>query len=136
MECIEEETGFKIKKNENSNDMYEWGFDLTDFNDEENDGGGDVKFEELLKCFELRCEDGRDVKNGFEWSNSDKSIILITGNNPITGENRIRGRMNEPGYLSYVGVSCKCSSDLQDVINECRKRASYIKEESNARIYI
>ena len=141
-QIIEDKTGFKIKKYKDSNDMYEWGFDLTDFNVEETDGGGDAKFQELLEYFDLKLEDETNVKQdnrlgvAFEWSNSDKSIILITGNNPITGENFIRGRMNEPGYLSYVGVSCKSPSDLQHFINEFRKKASYIKEESNARIYI
>ena len=141
-QIIEEKTGFKIKKYKDSNDMYEWGFDLTDFNDEETDGGGDDKFQELLNDFNLTLEDETNVKQDnrlgvpFEWSNRDKSIILITSNNPITGENFIRGRMNKSGSLDYVGVSCKSPRVLQRFINEFRKKASYIKGESNERIYI
>jgi len=135
-QIIDKKTGFEIKKYK---DMYEWGFDLTDFNDEETKSGGVDKFQELLNDFDLKLEDVKqDNRLGvpFEWSNSDKSIILITSNNPITGENFIRGRMSESGYLDNVGVSCKSPRVLQRFIKKFRKKASYIKGESNERIYI
>jgi len=130
-ELIEDHTKFKIKKYK---DMYEWGFDLTDFNDKET--RGNAKFQELLDDFNLTLKQDNRLGVPFEWSNSDKSIILITSNNPITGENFIRGRMIKSGYLDNVGVSCKSPRVLQHFINEFRKKASSIKGESNERKYI
>jgi hypothetical protein len=124
-----------------------WGFDLTTFNndednyveDEENSDNecvqksGVVKFQELLDIFNLKFKKEDDL--GVQWTNEDNSIILVTANNPITGKHVFRKDI-EKGYLSSIGVSCKSTDDLQNVIDEIRTRATFIKEEANGREYI
>lgn len=129
-EEIEEVTGFKIKKQKNG--KYEWGFDLTDFNDDSGKNKGASKFQELLNKFEMELV---SMKEGFMWEN-EGSIVMVTANNPLTGKHHNIHREIEKGYLSYVGISCESPEILQEFINEFRKNASYIKEESNARQYI
>ena len=130
---MEYETGFEIEKQKNG--MYEWGFDLTDFN-EETEANGEIKFQELLDKFTLYYK-RQSEKEGFVWSNKDESIVMVTANNPITGEYCNYGdRKPEKGFLSYVGVSCKSTSVLQEFISEFRIKAAFIKEESNGRVYI
>lgn len=120
---MEYETGFEMEKHENG--MYEWGFDLTDFKESEEEVEGVKKFEELLEKFGMSYKGKRE---GYEWSNKEESIVMVTGNNPTTGQ--------EKGYLSYVGISCKSREVLQEFIKEFRNRAGFIKEESNGRLYI
>lgn len=134
---MEYETGFEMEKQENG--MYEWGFDLTDFKDEDeykrSEEEGVKKFEELLEKFSMSYKGYSESGVGYEWSDREESIVMVTGNNPITGEysdNKIR----EKGYLSYVGISCKSREVLQEFIIEFRNRAAFIKEESNGRLYI
>ena len=81
------------------------GFDLTDFKP-----GG---FKRFLKALGIPMiakgsstgapwSDGRS----FFWRNND--IIIITGNNPITGQYRDEGRRKpEKNYASYVGLKQK-----------------------------
>ncbi|NBP15272.1 hypothetical protein EBU95_12860 [bacterium] len=146
---VDDETGFEIEK-QSQTGRYDWGFDLTDFNeegdDEEGEDEGDeegdedrepenkgaIKFQELLNKFDLELV---SVNKGFMWEN-EGSIVLVTGNNPLTGKYYDNSRHPEKGYLSYVGVSCESPQLLQKFINEFRGRATYIKGESNARVYI
>jgi hypothetical protein len=140
----EDESELNIKKQENG--KYEWGFDLTDFNDDEERETGSMKFQELLDIFNLKLS---KESSGFIWVNTDDlwstnkdALMLVTGNNPLTGEYTLnpysgeRDRQNEKGYLSYVGVTCNSRETLQHFIEEFRNRASYIKGESNVREYI
>jgi vacuolar-type H+-ATPase subunit I/STV1 len=153
---IDEETQMEFKKQNNG--KYEWGFDLTDFNenDDENEdenenenenenekkeenekeNKGVIKFKELLNKFDLIYNGTSEGGRGFLWKNN--KIILVTGNNPISGiyYSGSGSRNIEKGYLSYVGVSCNSLKDLKDFIEEFRSKATYIKEEANERIYI
>jgi hypothetical protein len=136
-----EDTKLKIKQRNNG--KYEWGFDLTDFNDEydddydENDNTGALKFQELLDRFKLNLCTESD--GSFRWSNKDASLVLITGHNPITGE-YFRNSFKEKerkGYAGYVGVTCNSSIVLDNFVLEFRDKAGYIKDESrNRRNYI
>ncbi len=130
----ENEYGERLKI-EKHNGKYEWGFDLTDFNDE-NKSNGASKFKNLLDSFDMKFID--DNNNGSKWSNKDDSLILITGNNPITGEylRKDMRQQSEKGYLSYVGVSCTSIETLQRFLSEFKSKASFIKGESNNREYI
>lgn len=137
---MEYETGFEIEKQENG--MYEWGFDLTNFKESEDEykrseGEGVKKFKGLLEKFGMSYKGYTESEVGYEWSDREESIVMVTGNNPITGEYwDTKRRETEKGYLSYVGISCKSREVLQEFIIEFRRRATFIKEESNGRIYI
>jgi hypothetical protein len=96
---------------------YEWGFDLTSFVDE-ND------FQELLNKFDMELVSKKDRE--FLWEDKG-SILMVTSNDPLSGEK---------GYLGYVGIRCKSPERLQEFINEFKKKACYIKGESNRREYI
>jgi hypothetical protein len=142
---IDEKTQMEFKKQKN--EKYEWGFDLTDFNEEEEDdedendekenkeekeNKGAIKFKHLLDKFDLKSHG--EGEGGFLWKN--EKIMLVTCNNPLSGVYYLGNRHNEKGYLSYVGVSCEDLKDLKDFIKEFRSKATYIKEEANGRIYI
>lgn len=132
---FEQDTEFDFVKKTNK---YEWGFDLTDFNDENGEdeseeSTGAVKFQELLDEFDMELVSIND--KGFMWENKG-SILMVTANNPLTGEYYNSSRQSEKGYLSYVGVSCDSTKLLQEFINAFRSKASYIKGEANSRDYI
>lgn len=141
-ESIDSETEMPFMTNNRGE--YEWGLDLTDFNedeeqeDEEQEEGekenaGARKFGELLQQYGLSLR-GTDGK--FVWSNEDGSLTLVTGNNPITGEYYSSGRHKERGYLSYVGITSKSTEVLKSFLREIRNKATFIKGESNVREYI
>jgi len=115
-------------KQENGN--YEWGFDLTDFNDEHENNGAD-KFKTLLQDFNLKLVSSEEM--GVVWKNKDMSVV--TANNPLTGKYYDKSECKR-GFLGYVGISCNSSKLLQDFINTFRRMATYIKNESNKRDYI
>lgn len=76
--------------------MKEHGFDLTDFN--------------TYQGWQYVCDVSRlslinrDPRGAFVWGN-DTGLIVVTGNNPDTGEYReFNVRPRQPGYASYIGI--------------------------------
>ena len=68
----------------------------------------------------------------FFWRNKD--IIIITGNNPITGQYRDKGRRDpEKNYASYVGIETKDPKDMDRVVKLFKQNTSYRKGESKGR---
>jgi len=123
----------KIKKQHNG--LYEWGFDLTDFNGYNQRGefdDGALRFKRLIRKFRLT---NYSVNEGFTWSNDDNSLILITTNHPINGKSCDDKTEREPGYLGFVGVTCKSAELLGEFLKAFRSCASYIKDEANYREY-
>lgn len=140
--------------------VYKWGFDLTSFNDklkpeadsvdsvhakigDSNLPTGVVKFQSLLDLFELEYMPYLGLTRAalgyreFIWQSKSKDILLVTYNNPITGQyGGPFERKNEKGYLSYVGVECKSLTLRVRFLEEFRKRATYIKGEANDREFI
>lgn len=125
---------FKIKKSING--RYEWGFDLTDFNDYNQRGENkdwncvqqliNILGPLLIRKFRLT---NYSVNKGFTWSNDDNSLILITSNHPITGKSCDDAKTErEPGYLGLVGVTCTSAELLEEFIKAFRCCASYIRE--------
>lgn len=120
--------GYKVKKHFGQSER-EYGFDLTSFKSAED-------FKELLKANGLTKykkvrhyygnEEHYDV---FSWSNSDGTLELRTGNNPITGEyNQPKMRKNEKGYASYMGI--KGDNDkVERLADDIKRRATEIKDE-------
>jgi hypothetical protein len=121
----------EVVESKNNNDFeFNWGFDLTDFNEEYQDDheheNGRKKFQKLLNQFNMKMMNTYD-KNGFIWKNEDSSIIMVTSNNPLDYIH---------GYLGYVGISCKIHDDLLRFLKEFRNQACYIKDQANYREYI
>ena len=102
------------------------GFDLTDFKP-----GG---FKKLLKTLGIPTiakgshTGGSDTSNGFFFRNKD--IVIITGNNPITGKYRNENRAPEKNYASYIGIETKNPKDMKRVVNLIKQNTSYRKGES------
>ena len=102
------------------------GFDLTDFKP-----GG---FKKLLKTLGIPTiakgshTGGSDTSNGFFFRNKD--IVIITGNNPITGKYRNKNRAPEKNYASYIGIETKNPKDMKRVVNLIKQNTSYRKGES------
>ena len=105
------------------------GFDLTDF---KRNG-----FKQVLKALKIRpkAELSRN-EQGWEWKGN--GILIVTGNNPITGEyaSSVSGkspkRKNEKDYASYMGIEGKPEL-VQQAVELIHKWASYIKNEDPKR---
>ena len=107
------------------------GFDLTDFKP-----GG---FKRFLKALGIPMI-AKGSSTGASWSDGksffwrNKDIIIITGNNPITGQYRDEGRRDpEKNYASYVGIETKDPKDMDRVVKLFKQNTSYRKGESKGR---
>ena len=107
------------------------GFDLTDFKP-----GG---FKKFLKALGIPMV-AKGSSTGASWSDGrsffwrNKDIIIITGNNPITGQYRDEGRRDpEKNYASYVGIETKDPKDMDRVVKLFKQNTSYRKGESKGR---
>ena len=107
------------------------GFDLTDFKP-----GG---FKRFLKALGIPMI-AKGSSTGASWSDGrsffwrNKDIIIITGNNPITGQYRDKGRRSpEKNYASYVGIETKDPKDMDRVVKLFKQNTSYRKGESKGR---
>ena len=73
----------------------EHGFDLTAIDA--------PKWKELLKLLGIPAKATNPDGKGWQWQGEE--ILLVTGNNPLTGEYYREGeRENEKGYASYIGI--------------------------------
>ena len=126
---------FDIKEDkkgcEKMTEKISWGFDITDF-------GSASKFRELLRRHKLLSgykvvypypEYGKEYKR-FTWSN--KNLLLVTGNNPLTGEYNSKGRRPEKGFASYIGIEGK-PNEVFALVKDIKKITDYIKDESKYR---
>ena len=107
------------------------GFDLTDFKP-----GG---FKKMLRTLGIPMV-AKGSSTGASWSDGksfywrNKDIIIITGNNPITGQYRDEGRRDpEKNYASYVGIETKDPKDMDRVVKLFKQNTSYRKGESKGR---
>ena len=107
------------------------GFDLTDFKP-----GG---FKKFLKALGIPMV-AKGSSTGASWSNGrsfywrNKDIIIITNNNPITGQYYDPSRRSpEKNYASYVGIETKDPKDMDKVVKLFKQNTSYRKGESKGR---
>ena len=107
------------------------GFDLTDFKP-----GGFKKFLTALGIPKI----AKGSSSGASWSDGknyywrNKDIIIITANNPITGQYNMKGRRKpEKNYASYVGIETKDPKQMDKVVKLFKQNTSYRKGESKGR---
>ena len=107
------------------------GFDLTDFKP-----GG---FKRFLKALGIPMV-AKGSSTGVSWSDGksffwrNKDIIIITNNNPITGQYYEPSRRSpEKNYASYVGIETKDPKDMDRVVKLFKQNTSYRKGESKGR---
>jgi hypothetical protein len=107
------------------------GFDLTDFKP-----GGFKKFLTALGIPKI----AKGSSSGASWSEGknffwrNKDVIIITANNPITGQYYAKGRRSpEKNYASYVGIETKNPEDMDKVVKLFKQNTSYRKGESKGR---
>ena len=107
------------------------GFDLTDFKP-----GG---FKRFLKALGIPMI-AKGSSSGASWSDGrnfywrNKNIIIITANNPITGQYNMKGRRSpEKNYASYVGIETKDPKQMDRVVKLFKQNTSYRKGESKGR---
>ena len=107
------------------------GFDLTDFKPR--------GFEKFLTALGIP-KVAKGSSTGASWSDGksfywrNKDIIIITGNNPITGQYRDEGRRSpEKNYASYVGIETKNPEDMDKVVKLFKQNTSYRKGESKGK---
>ena len=107
------------------------GFDLTDMKP-----GG---FKKFLKALNIPAI-AKGSSTGVSWSDGksfywrNKDIIIITGNNPITGTYRNKAnRPPEKNYASYVGIETRNPEDMKNVLKLFKQNRSYSKGESRGR---
>ena len=104
------------------------GFDLSDFKP-----GG---FKKFLKALNIPMI-AKGSSSGSSWSDGknffwrNKDVIIITANNPITGQYYAQGRRpSEKDYASYVGIETKNPEDMAKVVKLFKQNTSYRKGES------
>jgi hypothetical protein len=108
---------------------FQHGFDLAGFKP-----GG---FKKMLKVLGIPTiakgshTGASDTSNGFYFRNKD--IIIITGNNPITGKYRNKNREPEKNYASYIGIETKTRQDMDKVVKLMKQNLSYYKDESRGK---
>ena len=107
------------------------GFDLTDFKP-----GGFKRFLKALNIPMVAKGSSTGVSwsagKGFYWRNKD--IIIITNNNPITGQYYDPSRRSpEKNYASYVGIETKDPKDMGRVVKLIKQNTSYRKGESKGK---
>ena len=107
------------------------GFDLTDFKP-----GGFKKFLTALGIPKI----AKGSSTGAPWSDGrpyfwrNRDIIIITANNPITGQYHAKGRRSpEKNYASYVGIETKDPKQMGRVVKLFKQNTSYRKGESKGR---
>ena len=111
----------KLIKEELLTEAAKHGFDLTDFKP--------GSFKKILKLLKIKPKAQLDRnESGWEWKGN--GILIVTGNNPITGEfYNPKLRKNEKNYASYIGVEGKPDM-VETAVTLIRQYASYIKNES------
>ena len=122
---------FRLTEAKLFQDGAQHGFDLTDFKP-----GG---FKKFLKALNIPAV-SKGSSTGAPWSDGrpyfwrNKDVIIITANNPITGQYHAKGRRKaEKNYASYVGIETKDPKDMDKVVKLFKQNTSYRKGESKGR---
>jgi hypothetical protein len=122
---------FRLTEAKLFQDGAQHGFDLSDFKP-----GG---FKRFLKALNIPMI-AKGSSSGASWSDGknyywrNKDVIIITANNPITGQYYApKRRSPEKNYASYVGIETKNPEDMDKVVKLFKQNTSYRKGESKGR---
>ena len=122
---------FRLTEAKLFKDGAQHGFDLSDFKP-----GGFKKFLTALGIPKI----AKGSSTGASWSDGknyywrNKDVIIITANNPITGQYYAKGRRSpEKNYASYVGIETKNPEDMDKVVKLFKQNTSYRKGQSKGR---
>lgn len=100
------------------------GFDLTEISA--------ANFRKILRELDI----DQNAKVGKEtggWEFKGPGILIVTGNNPITGKYSRKGqREDEVGYASYIGIEGD-PEKVKKVARMIKKLATYIKDEDKTK---
>jgi len=96
-------------------------FDLTSF-------GTSSIFKNLLEAHDMEYVGQRSgTVSSYVWANEDRSLVMTTGNNPITGEYRSpEHRHDQKGYASFVLVAGEAKKAVP-VWEQIEADATFIK---------
>jgi predicted transglutaminase-like protease len=88
----------------------------------------DFRLQEASKIMVVKWSAGKN----YYWRNKD--IIIITANNPITGQYYAPDRRSpEKNYASYVGIETRDQKTMDKVVKLFKQNTSYRKGESKGR---
>ena len=131
MEMNDKWKDFRINEIQYFRPGVQHGFDLTDFKPR--------GFEKFLTALGIP-KIAKGSFTGVSWSKGkpfywrNKDILIITGNNPITGQyNHPDRRSPEKNYASYVGIETRDKKTMDKVVKLFKKHTSYSKGESKGR---
>ena len=131
MEMNDKWKDFRINEIQYFRPGVQHGFDLTDFKPR--------GFEKFLTALGIP-KIAKGSFTGVSWSNGknyywrNKDILIITANNPITGQyNHPDRRSPEKNYASYVGIETRDQETMDKVVKLFKKHTSYRKGESKGR---
>ena len=97
----------------------EAGFDLTTFPSRNS-------FQEIINKFDMEYR-RIETKDGYLYTWSNEDVMIVTGNNPISGVFRYPNqREKETGYASFIGVQGK-EGIVENIAEEINERAKFVK---------
>ena len=106
---------------EKKTEDYKYGFDLTGFN-------SPVEWKQVLAVVGIPSVAKLQEGEGFFWKGDN--ILIVTANNPITGEYYRPGKRDkEKGYASYIGIQGE-KNKVMKVVDKIKAVTSDIKDES------
>jgi len=105
----------------------EVGFDLTDFLYDENFINCLIEMGINPQTDYFRVQRGEEIKPSYLYCWANEELLIVTGNNPITGKNSTPiHRPDEKGYASYIGIEGRDSA-VSKAVNLIKKYADNYK---------
>lgn len=103
-----------------------WGLDLTDF-------GSAERFREIINKFGITKHKKMDSGYNtdiFVWYNNNKSLMMGTEHNPITGETGWYPKARrEKGFAGYIAIKGEPRM-VKALVNDIKNKADLVKDES------
>jgi len=106
----------------------EVGFDMTNFPYVENFINCLIEMGINPQTDYFRVQRGEEIKPSYLYCWANEELLIVTGNNPITGVYRIpEKRTKQKGYASYIGIEGRDSA-VSKAVNSIKKYAENYKD--------